>query len=461
MTMKHFMKQTAVPVVLGVAVLLALTAAPAAAGIDGIQVNGSIDLYARTDYINSSDGASIMIWGLTDNATTGAQYPAPTLIFNQGDYITITLHNNLAVNTSLIFPGHDVAGAGGCSDSSGTPAPGPGDLTGRITCEAAPGGSAIYSFPAEQAGTYLYHSGTDPALQIEMGLFGAIIVRPYGYDELNPTAYGHPGTAYDREYLFLFSEMDSRIHEAVEFGESLAGTEILGDYFPNYWFINGRTGVDTLFGANASWLPTQPYSSLALMEPGEKLLARVATAGRDPHPFHTHGNHATIIGRNGRMPESAPGMGPDLGFELNTIPSYPGETFDAVFGWTGENMGWDIYGTPADGMPAHDCIDGDGDGFGDESFGSTFEYEWCDDHGKPFPVTLPENLDLAFGAFWSGSPFMGAAGALPPGEGGLNVTAGYTFMWHSHAEKELCNNDIFPGGLLTLLVITPPGTLSN
>ena len=457
--MKHFMKQTAVPVLLGVAVLLALTAAPAAAGIDGIHVSGSIDLYARADYVTSADGASLPIWGLTDDPGGRAQYPAPTMIFNQGDYITITLHNNLAVNISLIFPGHDVAGAGGCSDSSGTPAPEPGDLTGRITCEAAPGGTAIYSFPAEQAGTYLYHSGTDPALQVEMGLLGAIVVRPFGYDELHPTAYGHPDTGFDREYLFILSEMDSRIHEAVEYDESLAGTDFIGDYFSNYWFINGRTAPDTLFASNVPWLPTQPYSSLPRMMPGETVLIRVVSAGRDPHPFHHHGNHALIVGHNGRMPESSPGMGPDLGYEVFTMQAVPGETFDALFTWTGENMGWDIYGTPADGMPAHDCIDGDGDGFGDVFAGSTWEHEWCADHGNPLPVVLPENLDLAFGGFWSGSPFMGAAGALPPGEGGLNPNSGYTFMWHSHTEKELTNNDIFPGGMLTMLIVEPPGTV--
>ena len=46
-------------------------------------------------------------------------------------------------------------------------------------------------------------------------------------------------------------------------------------------------------------------------------------------------------------------------------------------------------------------------------------------------------------------------GALPPGEGGLNPAAGFTYMWHSHAERELVNNDVFPGGMLTMLVIQP------
>jgi FtsP/CotA-like multicopper oxidase with cupredoxin domain len=303
----------------------------------------------------------------------------------------------------------------------------------------------------------MYHSGTDPALQVEMGLVGAIVVRPYGFDTNNPTAYGHPDTAFDREYLFFLTEMDSRIHEAMDFNESLGGTDFLGDYFANYWFINGRTAPDTLAGAHVPWLPTQPYNILPQMLPGERVLMRVVSAGRDPHPYHHHGNHALIIGRNGNMLESAPGQGPDIALDVFTTQAVPGESYELIFTWTGENMGWDIYGTAAEGM-AHDCVDGDGDGFGDTWAGSTWDHEFCADHDKPIPVTLPENLDLAFGAFWSGSPYMGAAGALPPGEGGLNPNSGYTFMWHSHTEKELTNNDIFPGGMLTMLIVNPPGT---
>jgi hypothetical protein len=26
-------------------------------------------------------------------------------------------------------------------------------------------------------------------------------------------------------------------------------------------------------------------------------------------------------------------------------------------------------------------------------------------------------------------------------------------MWHSHNEKEICNNNVFPGGMLTLVLI--------
>jgi len=81
---------------------------------------------------------------------------------------------------------------------------------------------------------------------------------------------------------------------------------------------------------------------------------------------------------------------------------------------------------------------------------------------QPFVLESDANAfftqDLTFGGWYSGSPFLGQFGALPPGEGGLNLDGGLFFMWHSHNEKELTNFDIFPGGMLTFVVIEPPGT---
>jgi len=39
--------------------------------------------------------------------------------------------------------------------------------------------------------------------------------------------------------------------------------------------------------AGVAWLPLQPYNALARMHPGERVLMRVAAAGRDLHPFTT------------------------------------------------------------------------------------------------------------------------------------------------------------------------------
>lgn len=411
---------------LAAAVTVLLLAASARADIPGT-TGTAFALTAKTGHISTPDGNSILIWGFTDNATGRVQYPAPTLILDQGNTITVELTNTLDVPVSIVFPGQTSVTAEAVSGPT---------QNGLLTLEAGTSGTVRYTFVASRPGTYHYHSGTRPDLQVEVGLVGAIIIRPTGFDHMNMKAYEDDATTYTHEFLFLLTEMDPRIHELVEKGEmnQIDNTT----YFPVNWFINGRCAPDTMAPSFAGWLPAQPYNCMPMMNPGERLLMRVIGAGRHLHPFHHHGNHAKIIAKDGRLLTSGLGNGPDLGFMVFTIQTAPGETVDAIFEWTGAGMGWDIYGhTSTDTM--------------------TLEpHEYAPDHGKPFPVQLPEKQDLTFGGFYSGSPFLGTLGALPPGEGGMNPNAGFVYMWHSHTEKEMTNNNIFPGGLMTMLIIEPP-----
>jgi FtsP/CotA-like multicopper oxidase with cupredoxin domain len=416
---------------------LAAASGAARAAVAGV-TGPTFDLTAKVDYISTGDGNSLMMWGYA-NGTSAMQYPGPTLIVNQGDTVTINLSNALPVTASIVFPGQsNVVTTGGTA--------------GLLTAEAAPGASVSYRFQATQAGTYQYHSGTNPGVQVEMGLFGAIVVRPSTPNQ----AYAHAATAYDREYLFVLSEIDKRVHEQIaalsitnQVNDATTSTLDLTGYHATLWFINGRNAPDTMFPDSVPWLPTQPYGSMARMHPGERVLMRLVGAGRDLHPFHAHGNHFLQIAQNGRLLQSVASAGPDLGRFDYTIKTVPGETYEAIYTWTGKGLGWDIYGTDADGHP-HTCTP-DAEGH------DVVTKEWCEDHNKPIPVTLPNQQDTAFGGFWSGSPYLGVFGSLPPGEGGLNPNSGFTFMWHSHTEVELTNDDIFPGGMMTMLIVEPPG----
>ena len=115
-------------------------------------------------------------------------------------------------------------------------------------------------------------------------------------------------------------------------------------FFPTYWFINGRAAPDTMLEPYVSWLPTQPYNCMPMMEPGDRLLMRVIAAGRDLHPFHQHGNHAQVIARDARLLDFDAVAPIDLSYEVFTFQSVPGQTMDGIFTWTGEGIGWDVYG---------------------------------------------------------------------------------------------------------------------
>jgi hypothetical protein len=238
--------------------------------------------------------------------------------------------------------------------------------------------------------------------------------------------------------------VDINIHRLVEFGriDEVDTTT----WFPVHWFVNGRAFPDILQPPGVPWFPTQPYNILPQTHPFETVLIRVVEAGRQLHPMHYHGQDFSAIAVDGRLlstnPDGGPaGPGPDLAWKASTINFTPGQTADMIWKWTGANLGWDAYGhAPGDPYLT----------------GYEVEDPGNDDHGKPFPVILAQRDDLAFGQFWSGSPFLGTLGDLPPDHPGLNPGGSYLFPWHSHSEKELTSNDVFPAGLLTFVILEPP-----
>lgn len=432
----------------------------AEAAINGITATAVLggtgfNFTAKAALINTADGASILIWGYANGAGP-AQLPGPTLIVNQGATITINLTNQLIVTNkptgvpvSIVFPGQSNVTAVAVSGST---------QDGLLTKEALFGGTVRYTFTASQPGTYTYYSGTNPDLQVEMGLLGAIIVRPTGYiagTHSTYRAYGNltptPDNAaldssYDREFLFVTSEIDLDIHILVDTGQ-IAKVDTT-TRSPVYWLLNGRVGPDTLEAPGVPWHPSQPYNCAPRFYPGEKVLLRIIGGGLDPHPFHTHGNHVRVIARDGRLLTSTPltplTTGADLATKEFTVTSVPGGTADGIFFWNGAGLGWDFYGHASAAAPLapNECPGGPTDAL-------------CD-HGKPFPILRPSVYDIAPGAFYSGSPFLGTLGFLPPNLGNFNTTGGFFFMWHSHNEQEIVSNNIFPGGMHTMMVVESP-----
>ena len=527
--MKNLIRRLLRSMTVAFASLLAATAHAAAPGITG----PSFDLTAAPGHISQPDGATIYSWGYGCNTApsgflpatvTGAncptmQLPGPTLIVNQGDTVTVTLHNNLpaaAGSTSILFPGFAVT----------TTAGDPG-VPGLLAQEAPVGGTVTYTFTATTPGTHTYYSGTQGDLQVEMGLYGALIVLPSsgnsvpaGYStpagqpvtchahstgasatlpnghpdfRLAAAAYNHPSACYDREYLFQFSEIDPAIHRQAEEQAALPCTQPTGcmvvttePYLPAYFMVNGRSMPDLMDPNYAVQYPNQPYNGNPHMHPGELVLLRVIGTGRWQHPFHEHGNHVRVLARDGNLlltPSSNKLAGP----LLFTTTTTPGQTLDGIFQWTGKGLNWDVYAHTdaahsADGV-AHTapCIP-DANGYYSTGSGAPPTapnyFEWCADHEKPLeskpfgqvgsggPITLPDPNIMANGPWYGGSPYLGpeatqrAVGGTPiPPSGTVSndptAEAGFAYMWHSHNEREITTNDAFPGGMMMMMLVDP------
>ena len=472
----------------------------ARAAVPGIQ-GPSFKLVASAGFTSQPDGASIYSWGYGCDSQSAApafvpfggscpemQLPGPTLIVHEGDQVTVTLRNKLpaaAGSTSIIFPGFTVSTVSG---DSGT--------AGLITAEASSGGGTVtYTFVADRPGTFAYYSGTQPDLQIEMGLYGALIVLPtttpqgcaQGPYSLAASAYENAASCYDREYMFQISEMDSRVHDqalaqvnACPVGPCAPIRVTLEPYRPNYFLLNGRSLPDDMDVSYAPNYPAQPYNCNPHIHPGEKLLMRIIGQGRWQHPFHFHGNHARVLARDGNLLVSAIDGTSLAGPLLFTTPTVSGQSQDQIFTWSGKGLNWDVYNhrkndgqcspdpvthttySQADGTCA--CIP---DASGYHSIKTDPNYgEWCADHKKPIPVTPPDPNIVAIGQWYGGTPYLGiqptGSGSSftttnePPGTLNQNPQAGYAYMWHSHNEREITTNDVFPGGIMTMLLVDPP-----
>ena len=521
---------------LAVALWVAPSASAATPGITGPTFN----LTAQASYISQPDGQSVYSWGYGCNGAPSGfapaaikgtfcntmQIPGPTLIVTEGDSVSVTLTNNLPVaagNTSILFPGFSVATSGG--------------VAGLLTQEAAPGGTVTYTFTASSPGTRAYYSGTQSDLQVEMGLYGAIVVIPAtasipancsaGLPLTNPggnktaqanwgesdfrlaaAAYDNPSTCYDREYLFQFSEIDPNIHSLAEAQVAAAGAACAAKlpgcslnvptepYHPAYFLINGRSMPDDMDPNYASQYPHQPYNGDPHMHPGELVLLRIIGQDRWQHPFHEHGNHVRVLARDGNLilTSTASGETNLAGPLLFTTTTTPGLAMDGLYYWTGKGLNWDAYGhnqTSADPNAKLPCVP-DVNGYNTGAPTAINYFEWCQDHNKPLehapfgdvgaggPATLPDPNILTNGPWFGGSPYLGpnatsrstfgscsgsnnttqcgTTGTTPPSGTIANnpsTEAGFSFMWHSHNEREITTNNIFPGGMMMMMLIDP------
>ena len=525
-------------VVMALGLLFTASAHAAAPGITGPTFN----LTAQPAYLTQPDGQAIYSWGygcngapsgfapkpggadLPNAACNAMQVPGPTLIVTENIPFTVTLTNGLptaAGNTSILFPGLQLVSTDG-------------GAAGLLTQEATAASPVTYHLIATSPGTRAYYSGTQGDLQVEMGLYGAIIVLPsnsavlsgcasaqagnraaqlqWGESDfrLAAAAYDNAQSCYDREYLFQFSEMDPRIHTQTLAQVRAAGNCTAGaagcslnvatePYHPSYFMINGRSMPDDMDPNYAFQYPHQPYNGNPHMHPGELTLIRVIGQGRWQHPFHEHGNHVRILARDGNLIVSQTAatdttQTPLAGPLLFTTTTTPGLAFDGIFYWTGKGLNWDPFGhnpKSTDSNAKLTCTP-DANGYNTGAPTAINYYEWCQDHNKPMqaapfgdiaaggPVTLPDPNLFTNGAWYGGSPYLGPnatlratgcssnsyinanqtscgqTGSTPPSGTIANSPsgeAGFAFMWHSHNEREITTNNVFPGGMLMMMLV--------
>lgn len=243
-----------------------------------------VELKAEARNVTLPDGAGgtvqIPMWGFFELADTGEEWkPGPTIRVTEGDSLTINLTNSLSEGTSIVIVGQTAM----LTPVSFT------DPQGRtrvssFTAETASGGATgVYTWPNLKAGTYLYHSGSHPAKQVQMGLYGVLIVDPITPGTAYTPNATNPDTAFTSEVVLLYSEIDPALHDPDP------GVAQPMNYVPDYYLINGKP-----FAAGD---PAVPAGNV-----GDNVLIRFVNAGLKTHvPTLLNSPYMSVIAEDGNL----------------------------------------------------------------------------------------------------------------------------------------------------------------
>lgn len=243
--------------------------------------------------------------------------PGPEIRVQQGDTVRVNLHV-----PSSDFPGHTM-------HWHGIDVPWRSDGVPWVTQEIADAGenhTYTYEFVAKQAGTYWYHCVTAFPVDVDVGLFGPLVIEPSEGPEL----------PYDREETLMFHEMDSQWLQATGWAINdnhdpdptnlpenpvdtvdtakhqlrsnlgVAGL-VAGNATGEYLFEEGprdyyptpspryKPVYDTFMIDGKSYPETQPFE----ISEGETLRLRLINAGQLHKSIHLHGHHVLVTHNDG------------------------------------------------------------------------------------------------------------------------------------------------------------------
>jgi uncharacterized cupredoxin-like copper-binding protein len=189
------------------------------------------------------------------------QVPGPVIRVVEGERLRVNLTNELPEPTVIHFHGPTLP-----NSMDGVP-----DVTQKVV---QPGQSFSYEFVAKPAGTFMYHTHHNSAVQEPKGLYGLFIVEPNDAPRID-----------DVEVL-----------------------QVLGETGGLY-LINGK-----------AFPATQSIEAKV----GQKVLIRLVNLGQMPHPMHMHGHPFKIVATDGYpVPDG-------LALTKDVINIGPGERYDLL-----------------------------------------------------------------------------------------------------------------------------------
>ena len=270
----------------------------------GASLAADVYLCAKQGIMTMSDGTDIPMWGFapdsagfTGNCTAEIQVPGPAISLADTD-TTLNIHvRNVGLSepVSIVIPGQNGAAM--------VPVMLPSDPSRvrSFTHETASGADGVYTWTNVKPGTFAYQSGTHPAVQVQMGLYGAMTKNSADADLLTPApAEAYAGYAYDSEMTVLYSEIDPVLHNQVA-NTVTPGAGNIGPYATTLAY--GTTGMTSTMEYNPQYFLVNGDDSSTgtpiAGAPGDTSLIRFINMGLTSHMPTLHGDDFAVIAEDG------------------------------------------------------------------------------------------------------------------------------------------------------------------
>ncbi len=210
----------------------------------------NVSLVVRRINRTMSDGSNVDYWvfceggmggGTTDGMAGGCTLPSPVLELGINQQANINLNMMMAPQEPAPYNGHTIHphGVDVAQSEDGVPETG------------APVNGDTYNFSVDSryVGSHMYHCHVHTVKHLEMGMYGALIVK-------DGNRISNGGPSYDFEWNMVLSTVDPAYHTAT--GDST----VFADYNPRYFLVNGQEGLST--GSPAQVLAAAPGANVAI-----------------------------------------------------------------------------------------------------------------------------------------------------------------------------------------------------
>jgi len=272
----------------------------------------NVSLVVRAVNKTMSDGQNVTFWVFCDGGMGGGGgciLPSPTLELPYNARANITLNMMMAPQEQPPYHGHTIHphGVDVPQSEDGVPETGASVL----------GDTYTFNVDSRYVGSHMYHCHVHTVKHLEMGMYGALIVK-------NGNRINNSGPTYDYEWNWVLSTVDPAYHNAVQ------DSPVFADYNPRYFLVNGQEGRST--SAPAQTFTAAPGAKLAIRLVGihsvnSTFQIRSASGSTQGFTVYNVDGFALPSPKNVTSVEVSPGQTKDI---MVTLPASSGTWYPQV-----------------------------------------------------------------------------------------------------------------------------------